>query len=331
MADTAATPATGDLHAAASAIEGLLTGDDFPDTQADDTPQDAAEASPEEADNAAQEDPPPEEGQEDQEDGDAEEGEPQPTAPDDMLYTVTVDGKPEQVSVKELSNGYLRQRDYTQKTQALAEERRQLEPQKAQVSQERQQYAQLLPLVVQFLQTQHPPEPPPQLIDSDPIEYQRQRAHFDAHQRRLHASMAEQQRLAGLMANDRSQHLQKIVAEGREKLFEAVPEWKDPKKWEADRQAVAKYAVELGYSEEEVGQATDPRAIIAIRKAMMYDQLMARKPQPAAPATRNAPRPLAAGSAQQGPSHGVKTARQRLQQSGKIEDAAAFFMRSGLV
>lgn len=330
MADTAPTPATGDLHSAASAIEGLLAGDDTPDTQADDRQEEAAQAPDDGAENADSQEAQPDE-EAPPEEGDAEEeGQAQPTAPDDLLYTVTIDGKPEQVSVKELSQGYLRQRDYTQKTQALAEEKRAFEPHRAQVNQERQQYAQLLPLVVQFLQSQHPPEPPLQLLDQDPIEYQRQRAHFDNHQRRLQASLAEQQRMAALNAQSQSEAMQKIVADGREKLFEAVPDWKDAKKWEADRVAIAKYAVANGYSEEEVSQATDPRAIIAMRKAMLYDELMARKPQ-AAPVNRGAPKPLAAGAAQQGPSQGLRTARQRLQQSGKVEDAAKWFERSGLV
>lgn len=328
MADTA--PATGDLNAAASAIEGLLAGDDLPDNQPQEQQDAQAEAPPQgEADNADQPDAQPEEGQDAQEEGDAEEEQPQAVAPDDLLYTVTIDGKPEQVSVKELSNGYLRQRDYTQKTQALAQEKRAFEPERAQVVQERQQYAQLIPLVVNFLQSQAPPEPPLQLLDTDPIEYQRQRAYFDNFQRRLHASTIEQQRMAARIEQDRAQAIEQIVAQGREKLVEAVPEWKDPKKWEADRKAIAEYAMSIGYSEEEIAQATDPRAIVAMRKARLYDELMARKPQPA-PALRNAPRPLAAGSAQQG-NPGLKSARQRLQQSGKVEDAAAWIARSGLV
>lgn len=46
---------------------------------------------------------------------------------DDPEYEITVDGKPVKVKLSELKNGYQRQADYTRKTQALADERRQVD------------------------------------------------------------------------------------------------------------------------------------------------------------------------------------------------------------
>lgn len=48
-------------------------------------------------------------------------------AEDDPEYEITVDGKPLKVKLSELKQGYQRQADYTRKTQALAEERRQVD------------------------------------------------------------------------------------------------------------------------------------------------------------------------------------------------------------
>lgn len=48
-------------------------------------------------------------------------------AEDDPEYEITVDGKPVKVKLSELKNGYQRQADYTRKTQALADERRQVD------------------------------------------------------------------------------------------------------------------------------------------------------------------------------------------------------------
>jgi hypothetical protein len=54
--------------------------------------------------------------------------------PVDGSYTIKVDGVEEQVSLKELRDGYQRQSDYTRKTQELASERQRLEQAEAIVS-----------------------------------------------------------------------------------------------------------------------------------------------------------------------------------------------------
>lgn len=50
-----------------------------------------------------------------------------PAADDDPEYEITVDGKPLKVKLSELKQGYQRQADYTRKTQALADERREVD------------------------------------------------------------------------------------------------------------------------------------------------------------------------------------------------------------
>merc|ERR1712224_646361 len=41
-----------------------------------------------------------------------------------QLYTIKVDGEEQEVTLEELQNGYSRQRDYTRKTQELAQQRK---------------------------------------------------------------------------------------------------------------------------------------------------------------------------------------------------------------
>ena len=57
-----------------------------------------------------------------------------PQEPAGEAYTIKVDGVEEQVSLKELRDGYQRQSDYTRKTQELASERKRLEQAEAIVS-----------------------------------------------------------------------------------------------------------------------------------------------------------------------------------------------------
>jgi len=64
----------------------------------------------------------PEQGVEQQ--GAAQEAQPQSQEPKEPMYKIVVDGKDVEVPVSELTRGYQRQQDYTRKTQELAEARK---------------------------------------------------------------------------------------------------------------------------------------------------------------------------------------------------------------
>ena len=83
-----------------------------------------------------------------------EEEEYEVVAEEDLKYTIKVDGEELEVGIDELKNGYQRQADYTRKSQALAEQRKETEAiqsERQQLEQERQMYANGL----QMLQEQH--------------------------------------------------------------------------------------------------------------------------------------------------------------------------------
>lgn len=74
----------------------------------------------------------------DEEQSDDSEEDSEDTEEDEPKYTVKVDGEEIEVTQEELLRGYMRQRDYTQKTQQLAEQRRQIEQYKPQQYQQPQ-------------------------------------------------------------------------------------------------------------------------------------------------------------------------------------------------
>ena len=129
MSDTA--QATG-IADAAESFEALLAGE-FPDTEtpkgtpkSKEAPADEAEAFEGEIDGdetaASSEEP---EADSDDEPVAEEDGS-EDSESEAQFVTVTINGKAEQVPLDEAVKGYQRQRDYSQKTAALAEERRSL-------------------------------------------------------------------------------------------------------------------------------------------------------------------------------------------------------------
>lgn len=241
---------------------------------------------------------------------------------EEPTVTVRIDGKEVDVPLSEVRDGYMRSRDYSQKTAALASERQQLHAEFSQVQQERQQYAQILPILAQQIAAALPQPPSEELRRTDPVEYLLQKQEFDAVQERLMAAQSEYQRVSQLQAQETAKVIQQAVVEGFRKLPEMVPEWKDPKVFARDQQAMREYAKsKLGYTEEELDQAYDARMIVALQKAMKYDRIVSKKPVAAqdiekvvrtAKPTADVPKPR----------REYAQSRQRLRDTGSVDDAA---------
>lgn len=347
MSDTA--PQATGLAGAAQAFEGILagkTGNDDPSN----TPTEDSEHEPEgedtpEGDEAQHEPDETPEGEEAEGEGEGEgdaegEGEPEGDEPEhQQTLTVKIDGKEVEVPLEEAAKGYQRHADYSRKTAALADERRAFDEKtqkfaehEQSVVQERAQYAHLLRALQERLDELAPQEPDWVALAQQmtPQEYQQQRAVWDAIKEQKAAAKAESDRISAKQADDGKKALQTKLAQGRAKLLEYNSDWKDGKKWDADRQAIFKYGQDvLGFTPQEIANATDPRAIIAVDKARKYDELIANKPRPSAnPKSGKRPvKPLQAGSANT-PSRvttDATKAKQRLAQTGRVADAASVF------
>lgn len=317
----------GSVNDAAAAIERLLSGE--PEKQKRPKAEAAPPAQTEEVEaegDAAEETAPEAEEAESAEaegsDDDAE-NEAQDDEQQERVYTVKVGGKEMQVPESELLAGYSRTADYTRKTEALAQERRSFQAEIEKVQTERAQYAQLLPALVQQIQSAMPQPPDPRLRESDPVSYMLAKDEYEEKIGRLQAASSEMQRLQQEQAEMQARQMQSAAAQGYERMLEMIPEWKDRSAYEKDRQDLRRYLNDVGYSDQEIDQAYDPRAIVLARKAMRLDRLEARRPRPDAPLEKalrpvppvNSPAPRKAKEAQ--------VARKRLAETGKVEDAAA--------
>ena len=332
-ADNPTTGAGMTVSEAATVFSKILDREDGkPEPEKQEQPSDTSEEEADETSSASDETPDeePDEGDEDgadEEDGSDEEEEDGPATPDTAEVTVEIDGKPQKVTVQELKNGYLRQADYTRKTQALAEQRKALEPEFAQVREERAHYAAILPALAQQLQELQQAQAPDwdRLWAEDPIEWVRQKSIAEERGKRIEAAKAEMARLQQTTQTEQVRALQEHVNGQRELLQQLLPEARDKAKWDDLRPKLREYARELGFSEDEVKQAYDARAIVAMVKAMRYDELTKAKPRPNTP---KAPTPAPAQAATPQRRHTeLGKARMRLAKTGRVSDAAEVFKR----
>lgn len=256
-----------------------------------------------------------------EDDEDSSEGEPS----DDTLITVKIDGKMQQVTLKEAREGYQRQSDYSRNMNAIREEKQEVEAVRQQAKALEETYAQLIPALRQQLESMMPQEPDwEKLHREDPLNYPLIRDQWRDYQERLVATRAEQERLSYQRQQEEQAQLRKIVEEGQKWLVEKNPEWRDAKKWDDARSKLKDYGRKVGYTDEELAQAYDPRALLVLDKARKYDELMANRPKPQ---KQEGPKPMKAGTAASSPRKTTEITRmkQRLAKTGSVDDAAAFF------
>jgi hypothetical protein len=239
------------------------------------------------------------------------------------VYTVKVDGKEVEVTLDELQKGYSRTQDYTRKTQQIAETRKAVDAEASAIRAEREQYAQLLGALKQQLESTEAPVDMDRLYNEDPIEWVRQSEVMRQKQDKLAAIQSEQQRLSQLTAQQRAQEMQAHLATQQEALIQAVPEWKDSKKAKAEKALLIEFGQKIGFSEDELKNVYDHRAVIALRKAALYDQMMSKRGQ-IKPVINNGPRPAKPSAAGRVSTTTESTrAKQRLAKSGRVNDAAS--------
>jgi len=252
-----------------------------------------------------------------EEEGDSEEQE-QP-----QVFTVKVDGKEVDVTLDELQKGYSRTQDYTRKTQQIAEVRKQTESELQAVRAEREQYAQLLgALQAQVQQAAQPNIDWDRLYNEDPIEWVRQREVMRENQERAAAIQSEQQRLTQLSQHEQVQQRQMLLAQEQEALVAAIPEWKDAKKAQAEKAMLVQFGQKIGFTPNDLNNVVDHRAVVMLRKAALYDQMMSKRGQ-IKPVTNNGPRPAKPGAAGRVSNNTeAMRAQQRLAKTGRVDDAA---------
>jgi hypothetical protein len=244
-------------------------------------------------------------------------------------YKVKASGEEVEVELDELIKGYQQGADYTKKSQALAEQRKALEAERQHleyVKQERQAYAQKLKALDSFLTQQDQGVNLDVLKETDPIGYAVAVAEQSQRDKQLAVVRAEQQRLAQQQQSEQQASLQSHLRSESEKLTSLIPELATAQ-GDAVRKQIRDYAKSVGWSDQELSQLYDSRAVVTLYNGMKYQQLQKSKPE-VNKKLQAAPKMMRSGtSAPPTKSSGDKQAMQRLRETGKVSDAAKAFER----
>lgn len=285
------------LSAAASAFEDLLTTEETPSepvaakpakqAKAPEPKDEAPEAESDDGDEAQSDES--DEGEEAEaqaeadesesdEEGDDDEGEEADTDEDEEpAYKVRVAGQEVEVPLSELVKGYSRTADYTRKTQELAAARTEFGTEVQQTRVLREQYAQRLQQVEQLLQQADPQVNWDKLRAEDPIEFAAQWADHQRRQEALQQVQAEKAQIQQRRQYETQAQQAQQLEQAKAQLGRMIPEWKDQKVAKAETTAMKEFGRSLGYTDDELGSVMDPRAVVLLRMAHKYQDLVQKR------------------------------------------------------
>jgi hypothetical protein len=265
--------------------------------------------------------------EESEEEDDYEDGEEEPQ---ETVYTVKVDGEEIEVSLDEALQGYQRQQAFTKRSQEAAEMRKAAEKEAAEAKQARDYYAQQLDVLAQQIQQTIPQEPDWVSLAKEVTaeEYNAIRAEYDNRQANLAKVEQERQALSQQQTVEQQKMLEEHLRAQRSDMLNRIPKWKDDDVRNKERLEVVEYARNIGFSEQEVAQATDARAVELLYKAMQWDNLQRKKPT-AKKRTRQAPKMAKAGqprTKKQVASRSRQQSMSRLNKERSVDAAVSYLM-----
>lgn len=255
---------------------------------------------------------------------------------DASLVTVKVGDEEQTVTLHELKRGFLREQDYTRKTQAVAERAKALDAERAAFAPLAERTKALLDHLEQAYRAPLYDEAElASLRFTDPSEWAARMLEVEQRQRQVDAILGQKAELAAYdeaekqrQAQSHSESLALKRQEEDAKLLEQRPEWKDQAVWKRDAANVIKLAQTLALSEDEwESVTTDHRMFLVLDEAAKYRALKAKEPQirervekvkTARPGTATAPVSKVTE---------VTRAKQRLAKTGRMEDAASAIER----
>jgi hypothetical protein len=309
-----------DVGGAANAILGLMGNEEGSEQE---QPESQSESNDSEAESEEIEAQAEDESEVEQDEGEDEQEEP-------PKYRVKAAGEEREVTLDELIKSYQLGTDYTKKSQAVAEERKVVEAERQRIEEARylrDQYAERLQVIEQMLNQQPETENLDYLKETDPIGYAVKVAELSQREKQLAQVRAEQARIAEQQQREQQEQLGQVVQAESRKLAEVIPEYADPQKGEALRRELREFGMKAGFSDQELANVYDSRAVLTLWKAMQYDKLQSAKPG-ITKKVNEAPKVIKSGVSQ--PRDGndeMKKLKARAKQTGRVADAAKAFER----
>jgi hypothetical protein len=240
-------------------------------------------------------------------------------AEDDAEVSVTVEGTEHRVSVKDLKRLFGQEAALTQKSQAIAAQRRALDDQGlylAKILDTRHKEAQAKVAKYKDVDLFRASRE----LDAD--DFDALRAAKEGAESELKAIEREGQEFVQRAQQTRTAHLREQAKESLKVITKAIPDWNDDV-----YSKVSAYAVSQGMDADTVGQIVDASAIIMMHKAWQFDQAQSKKETVQKKISKTPKKVLkSSGDPADRATSKIKALRRDAANSGDVDDVAALFL-----
>ena len=212
-----------------------------------------------------------------------------------QLFKVKIDGEEAEVTLDEALSGYQRERTFHKRMNEVSQKSKAIEAESVEAKRVRDQYAEGLQQIEQALRV---PEPNWEELRRTKTndEFASIHAEYQIQQNNLAKVQQQQQIIKTQQQAEHQEKYQNHLKAEFDTMLDRIPAWRDEKVRDAERSKVISYAKSnMGYTDDEIAQASDHRAIVTLRKAMLYDELMGGKTQ-AKKKVKIAPKMVKAGT-----------------------------------
>lgn len=273
---------------------------------------------------------PPVEGDEEGAEPEAEaEEQPEVETPEEKevrLLKVKLDGMEQELPEEEVTKGYLRQADYTRKTQELAETRKRFEAEEiAPVREEREYYRTRIEALEEALEALAPSkEPDWEALAKElpPEDFGHRFQAWKKGQDQKGRIREEHARIRALQEQDEVRARATRLRQEQERLEAAIPELKDPEKGKVLREDLTAFAKSLGFSDDDLANIEDHRALVILNESRLYRESQKRRPTVEAKLEKAIAGIKPAGAPAKSQPKVAAQAKARFLQTGSVEDAA---------
>ena len=256
--------------------------------------------------------------------------EPSQEEPNVELYSVKVDGQEAQVTLNDLKQGYSGQKYVQQGMQDVANKRKEAEDVYTALNNERQQMAELYQSLQNGGLAQPPEKPTKELFDADPIGYMKENLEYEEKKGAYDNQMAQLQQVSQQNSEASQNARQAYLEEQMQILQREIPEFADTNKaGKLKDQLVTIGSNHYGYTNEEISNITDARAIKVLNDAMKYQDIISGKTK-AKVKTQSARPVLKPGAKKTATPNAKVRSRQKakLKETGSIDDAISLIMQT---
>tara|TARA_X000001388_G_scaffold28287_1_gene19963 strand:+ start:5435 stop:6460 length:1026 start_codon:yes stop_codon:yes gene_type:complete len=244
---------------------------------------------------------------------------------EEELYKVKVNGQEYDVTLDELTNGYSRDADYRQKTEILANDKKEFqsesEKQRQNFSQKMTELNQVLNDAQQQLNDETNNVDLEKLYEEDPTEAARIEHRLRKKQEKLNLAMEKAQ-------SEQKTQFESFLKDQQNKLVSKMPEFNDPTKASQLKSSMKNTLNSYGFNDQEVAQVYDHRIVMLVNDAMKYRNLQKAKPNIAKKISKPG-KVFSSGVKQSKDDLNSKSRKEklsRLRKSGSVKDAQSIFL-----